>query len=258
MNFALRLSAMIITGLFFANCSFAADFFREGNMLKISGPIEPGDYQKLLRSLRVRENMAALMVGVSLNSPGGNVSEAFKIADLIEKLYTTTNVADGNSCASSCIVLYAAGASRLIGRNGRLGVHRVTLDSPDLSVSRTTTPVKAATRNVESYLRDRGIPRKILDKMNETSSSDIYWITMRWLIEEDLYGAISYQPRFIDIASKTCGPDPIALAMRDNTRPTEQLKGKLNEWLACIDTVKDFNQEQHLPEVMRAVSEARK
>lgn len=59
---------------------------------------------------------------IHLNSDGGRVEEARKLASLIEsrKLSTYTSL----GCSSACIIPYAAGMERLIDNNARLGFHQ--------------------------------------------------------------------------------------------------------------------------------------
>lgn len=90
-----------------------------GETLHISGRIESHIYNflayeaKALRSVRT----------VELDSYGGNTTWALEIAAKLRALKLTTKLAPGKNCASSCVVLFAAGARRLAAADAWFGIH---------------------------------------------------------------------------------------------------------------------------------------
>lgn len=231
----------------------AADFavgkgaFTSGALvITISGKIEKGDYVRLLKFLKpdyskstpeeVFKNRLAFQKTVVLDSSGGDVSEAMKIANLIEKSYANTEVPKGGRCYSSCFLIWAGGARHLLG--GEIGVHRITLAGNDTNIAKSEKVVVPASQSVESYLLRVGIPRRIVDKMNETSSSDLFKFDGQWLWHEDLLDAIQYRPSFIDVAQKRCGVDPTAEDVRA-LRTYDKTKSR--SWIGCIEGVRYEN-----------------
>lgn len=208
-----RLSAAIFCLLFSVH-AFSADIsLVEKKGILISGKIENGDYRKFQKFLDAGgENLQGFYARVFLNSRGGNVAEAMKIANLIEKGYTITSIRENEVCFSACVLLWAGGVERDL--LGKLGLHRISNSKRDLSVTETENSISPTSQVVESYLLRMGIPRLIIDKMNETLSTDLFIVDLRWVSKNDLNSAMSYRPSYIEVAEKNCGKNPYILAMK--------------------------------------------
>lgn len=210
-----------------------------------------GDYTKLLQFLdKSPSNRKAFFNSIYLDSKGGDVVEAMKMASLLDKSYSNTFVLTDAVCLSSCVLLWASGVSRTL--QGRLGVHRLTLARDEMSVSKTEKIVGPASQSVESYLVRMGIPRRIIDKMNETSAKDLFIIDLPWLVREDLSNAIHYRPTFIDVAEKKCGPSPVVVSMKNQTPPN---RDSFMKWMLCVDDVREENQVIELPNIFALVQD---
>lgn len=186
-----------------------------GTSILIRGRIDPGDHEKLLRLLRGK------YVGntVSLDSPGGSVLEALKLAAVVEQASLSTQVAGGAICESACFFIYLAGTWRratgaevfsdpdqwshrreLLGREppGVLGIHRpysAQISSPENDQLRVM-------RAVTNYLERRLIPRRIIDEMMSRPSNDVYWLT-----STDLHDIGVHPPNVEEYLIRTCGLD---------------------------------------------------
>lgn len=223
-------------------------FSRSGGM-EISGEIKTGDYARLLDFLRSStKNQSHFLNNVVLDSPGGNVIEAMKIANLMEKNYAQVFVLDGARCFSSCFILWASASVRTIIKSGKLGVHRITLSQYGGNLSKAERSLAPVSQGVESYLLKVGIPRRIVDKMNETSSADLFVFDLPWLVNENLYDAMSYRPSLIDMAQKKCGRDPFAEAGRKGLRPDQLDRDSVMQWLQCVESVREENQNSRTRE----------
>lgn len=87
----------------------------------ITGRIDPGDEAHFLSSLsRLRRGGT---IEVHLNSPGGSVLAAMKIADIVHRAGLTTHVPYRATCASACVLLFAAGVTRIADANSTIAVH---------------------------------------------------------------------------------------------------------------------------------------
>ena len=73
------------------------------------------------------------------------------------------------------------------------------------SMAETEKMLNDVGMSVESYLRSAGIPERVIEKARETSPSEMFRITPRWLSENDI--RLDYRPAFIDVVSKECGSD---------------------------------------------------
>ena len=89
-----------------------------------SGTIQSGDARKLTRALgragRDEQGTKQLL----LNSAGGMVLEALKMADVMSRVGVSTIVPKGSVCASACAsVVFVAGKYRRLDRGGSLAIH---------------------------------------------------------------------------------------------------------------------------------------
>lgn len=226
----------------------------------IHGEIVHGDYEKFQLFLLTSDNLWSYLNGVVLSSPGGDVVEALKFANLFEKSYADVWVIGGSEmavsgCSSSCFIMYAGGVERHI-TAGELGVHRISLRELQPDIQKAKVLISPLATDISTYLSQQGIPRLIIDKMNETPASDIYKIDHWTLNDMGLGQAMKYNPIFIDLVDKTCGrnPDPFP-GKFTNERPaldnhTTQL---LSEWVKCKEKLKNKNRGRFLGEEVAAL-----
>lgn len=198
---------IVIIGLISGHVNAADISLRSPQGILISGKIEAGDYIKLKNFLLEQKNLENFTALVELNSPGGNVDEAIKISNLLKMGFAKVAVLKGDVCFSSCFLIYAGGVQRIL--LGKLGVHRLSLAEDDITVKNNEKLVGQKSKKVESFLLSMGIPRKIIDKMNETSPADLFIIDQKYLNQEKLVYAMEYQPNFIDVVEKECRLDPV-------------------------------------------------
>src|SRR5207247_479651 len=110
----LRLTAFASMAALLATvqCAYAMQFARvplEDNevVIRARGPIIEGDFERLLA---FASNLPASdrIIGFSLDSPGGRILEAEKIAGIIHRAGFPVLVSSGSECASACFLLLAA------------------------------------------------------------------------------------------------------------------------------------------------------
>src|SRR5437762_370804 len=83
----------------------------DNGTILVSGRIALGDasrFESLLSSLGARGKTE-----VQLDSPGGLLQEAVKIAEVVRKAGLTTRVPYRATCASACTLIFAAGSKRI-------------------------------------------------------------------------------------------------------------------------------------------------
>jgi len=247
-NNMLRVIATLFASVFFGVCmpAGAADISAYQRGVLIQGSIQKGDYARLIQFVRHPDNYGRFARTVYLDSPGGDVAEAIKIANLLDKSYASTHVASGARCYSACFILWMSGVARHVSSGATLGVHRIHVKHGEDSVDPQSAYFTRLARSVENYMSGLGTPRAILDKMNATASADLFVISPRWLAEQQLLAAMSYRLGFIDAAQASCGPEPLAMAMKDRAAPTgedeRQWIGQLKRWINCADELRASNQ----------------
>ncbi|MBN9088406.1 MAG: hypothetical protein J0J01_15985 [Reyranella sp.] len=97
---------------------YAVRLMRDGTEAEVAGGFKYG----LARDAEALFETAPNLRVVHLNSAGGRLGEAAKLARLIKARGLATYSAD--VCASACTVAYAAGSARYLRAGARLGFHR--------------------------------------------------------------------------------------------------------------------------------------
>lgn|GEM_PF-1849620 len=181
--------------------------------LILSGSTVAGDAEKLARTLLAPlPDKPFLAAEIVLNSEGGDLNEAVRIATLIKGLHLDTRVRGGDRCASACFLIFLAGDKRIAGervggamRQGRIGLHRPFLNpeafkkaDPTIAIARQQHEM----RKLTEYLRNENVPLRLIDEMMGHASNDIYWMS-----NDDMWQLGEYNPGLEEILIARCGYD---------------------------------------------------
>ncbi|MBN9669666.1 hypothetical protein [Roseibium aggregatum] len=117
---------------------------------RIDGQIGRGDGERIIEYLQTAldrvdrdqldDPLAISPFSVCLNSPGGSLTEATRIAAFLLENWIGTVVDDGDSCLSACSIIFlmgntdgdlGKGLNRKLHVNATLGLHRPSVDAPD-------------------------------------------------------------------------------------------------------------------------------
>jgi hypothetical protein len=180
--------------------------------LGLSGEIKNGDAEKLAETFTIPFLDRRLI----LDSPGGDVEEALRIASLVKTLHLITIVKDGSTCASSCFFIFLAGDQHLaIGIlapdgpsitskvSGYIGLHRPYIK---LNPAKRDGSIEAEKRQHDimqimgTYLRNQDVPQRLIDLMMSRPSNDIYWLT-----QNDIDQLGEYSPGREELLIARCG-----------------------------------------------------
>jgi len=148
---------------------------------------------------------------LSLDSPGGDLREAIKLARLVRDVGFTTIVEKDARCISACFMLYAAGFTRL-GQQGEqpfshpaistIGVHRAFID-PEvmkrLGPAEAREVVRASVTISTAALREFDVPEPIIALMQATPASGVRFLT------SDQLNTFAETPWLVDLAHARCG-----------------------------------------------------
>jgi len=244
----MRAIVTLLISVFAGVClpAVAADILAYQRGVLIQGPIEKGDYARLIEFVRQPDNYGRFARMIYLDSSGGDVVEAIKIAHLLDKSYAATHVASGARCYSACFILWMSGVTRHVSSGATLGVHRIHVQAREGHLDQQSAYVSQIARAVENYMSGLGTPRAILDKMNATAPADLFVISPRWLAEQHLLTAVSYRLGFIDAAQARCGPEPLAQAMKERAPPVDaeadRWVAQIKSWIICADELRASNQ----------------
>lgn len=164
---------------------------REGAELELSGPITFGATDAVKALFKTHPDIKIL----HLNSAGGRIAEARRLAAFIEARGLITYTATG--CASASVLPFAAGRERLIGPDAALGFHQYTfpgMDQEDFEVEYDKD---------KKFLAARGIAPEFIDKIFE-APSDQFWTPSH----EELFAAgyVTRYPQENEVALSGAGP----------------------------------------------------
>lgn len=150
------------------------------DIFTLSGEIRPGDYDRLIAYFKNDPHGFVNVNSISLDSPGGSVPEAMKLAKFIKETSRNTMVVEGARCMSACFFLLVAGGDRFLNENGKLGIHRPYYDPVGykfLSPTKAREAYEKLDDVVRQFLTAVRIPDDIVRVMFSTPSSSIKLFT---------------------------------------------------------------------------------
>lgn len=245
---------------------FAATFATDdlGLSITMSGEIRSGDAERLVSIfLAVKPIYANLYLypsSLNLDSPGGDVAEAIRIADLVKVLsLSVATVPDGKGvCASSCFLIYVAALERSAtgvdtlktegakGNLGLLGIHRPYLqqhaDGPEGAKRQ-----EQIMNDMRGYLIKAGVGHGLIDKMMAHASNDIYWLNA-----EEVRALGRYAPGVEEQLISKCG---YSMRRESNLTAHEFINSHQSGVLKCVS---DYKIKTYEPLKNSAVDRMRK
>jgi hypothetical protein len=149
------------------------------NGVAATGPIEPGDTEKLERYLERLPHKAN--TGVYFSSLGGSLAEGISLGRLLHTRRIKTIVEGNAMCASACALAFLGG----VDPNGRkwmsstttsrLGFH--AFRNGDGSLVANTDDTQAIVAAILRYGLDVQAPMDIFVRNFETPASSVYWFS---------------------------------------------------------------------------------
>jgi hypothetical protein len=203
------------------SANFSDNSCAEGHCtISMRGAIGHGDYDQFmnrLASIYVRQEINKIpkssSVFLELDSLGGDIKEAIKIAESLTENTVVTNVGPDASCVSACVVVLAGGIARVV--YGRIGIHR-----PFLSDSSSPEKARIAFDEIKPKIKilfeNSGVDPALWDSMMAIPSSKV-----RYLSDQEIenYGLKGRNPAHFDhidsVRAKRYGIDKIELFRRD-------------------------------------------
>lgn len=189
--------------------------------LRLSGEIVPGDTERIIGKVLAINPIVGrtylLPSSIWIDSPGGDIREAMRLASLVKAAYLNVTVVPGGKgvCASSCFFIYLAGQRRsasgidriredgALHSLGPLGIHRpyyeVTSGGPD-AAARQERLMDA----IMDFLRNERVPQSLIDQMMSHPSNDVYWLNSQEIrslgsyragVEEELIQKCGYSAK---------------------------------------------------------------
>lgn len=166
----------------------------ENGRVYVGGAIQKGDAQKLFNAIYLG-NVEGFFMQVNrlviLESPGGDVSEALKMAKLLSSSYASTQVR--NQCESACFLLYASGAQRIPPSTDswpRLGIHNVYMTrmaSVGMELADIANATREANLQMQAALRAQEVPEALIDKMVRIPGDQMFYLGPKEVAEIGMF-----------------------------------------------------------------------
>ena len=141
-----------------------------GTVVVGTGPIVVGDRAKLVTLLDGLPLQAPAKI-MLLDSPGGSVIEAERLADTVRSNRLSVGVVGTDMCASACFLLFAASLDKFAQVGARIGVHSVSLNA--IETMNTLAITTAMARDAAGY----GVPAAIVGRMVTTEPGQMAWLS---------------------------------------------------------------------------------
>jgi hypothetical protein len=149
----------------------------------MSGEIKRGDVERF-RNFAEAHSSDVVVGTTILDSPGGDVDEAMRLAQVARDLILRITVPAGFHCVSACFFIYVASAYR-VAWSQTLGVHRPRFDAAvirGMSLAEAQKAHDEGFARAKAWLQAQFVPQALIDKLLSLPSSQVYWLT-----DEDIY-----------------------------------------------------------------------
>jgi hypothetical protein len=158
--------------------AYSLRLMRNNTELELAGGIPIGTTD----AVRIMLDSSATVRVIHLNSTGGRITEANKLATLISQrqLITYTRT----SCSSACALAFLAGRERYIGEQGRIGFHSASVNG---STGSHDLDVNASFREVLSRI---GATSQFISKATTTSPQNMWFPTAEELKQQHIITAV--------------------------------------------------------------------
>ena len=137
--------------------------------ISISGNIAPGDIDALRASIKAANDAGKLVTSLRLNSAGGNLLEAVRLAAAVKLAKMSTNVGQSATCASACFLIFAAGETKYANISARIGVH---------NAAEKGVVSRAATTSMADVAKELDVPWSIIRRMINTLPGEVEWLSL--------------------------------------------------------------------------------
>ena len=150
-----------------------------GPALLLHGEIFLGDTDRIVPKL-LRMYQRGGTPRLILDSGGGNLIDAEKLALLIHRAGIPVAVMAGRMCASACFLLFAASPDKSASTEALIGVHSASLFGDENLATLPITMLMA--REASNF----GVPPDVIGRMVTTKPSDMAWLTAEELKKMDV------------------------------------------------------------------------
>ncbi|OWQ86319.1 hypothetical protein CDN99_21030 [Roseateles aquatilis] len=157
----------------------------DGRTLRLNGPIGVGDARRLAALLEASPTVRMFEVA----SPGGRLTEAERIVDLVRRRGASTRAV--GDCQSACTLVFLAGAKRQLMPGAQLGFHRASTGTYNPAFD------EIANQELARTYRRMDLPEDYIHKTLSTPPHRMWYPTSEDLVRHAL---ILPPPKTLDVA----------------------------------------------------------
>lgn len=146
-----------------------------GGLLVASGYIDPGAAARFEAELAAR---GEYVTTVLLNSPGGSLDDALRMAGMIRDKGLATEVGGGALCASSCPLVLAGGTRRTISPKAAVGVHQFySVSAEPGEPAQAMADAQSTTARISRHLAAMGVDPALWLHALDTPPRSLYYLS---------------------------------------------------------------------------------
>lgn len=121
---------------------------------------------------------AGAITEIVLHSPGGSVEDAMRMAALIHERGLDTRILPDGYCASSCPLVFAAGAARIAADTSWIGVHQIfALSNAYGTLSEGLEQAQSLSAEAQLQLVEFGVDPRVWIHAMQTPKDELYLFT---------------------------------------------------------------------------------
>jgi ATP-dependent protease ClpP protease subunit len=147
--------------LIWPTTTFASVIFPWEAFIYISGEIEKGDDNIFSEVVKKSVKPAVVII----DSPGGNVGAAINIGKIIRKKGFAVSVQNDKTCASSCVMILAAGVTRIVYERAKVVIHRPYIDGELKGDGDYDANYKNMLELLNNYFHEMNVPNTLVSRM---------------------------------------------------------------------------------------------
>lgn len=139
------------------------------HIIKLQGEIVQGDFVRVRDFIDKASRDKERRLVILIDSPGGSVVEGWDIAAFV--FDNRLPVAVHRDCESACFMIFAAGSTRLVGPDSRIGVHSANISGEENPLS------TASTVEMGRLLDHYGVPASVIGQLVTHAPDQMYFLT---------------------------------------------------------------------------------
>lgn len=141
------------------------------DIIELRGAIEDGDLDRLRALAAPDRQKSGPVVGLTLNSRGGEIAEADRLSQFVGQKGWDVAVSARSICASACFLLLASGRRKLVHEDAYVGIHGAANRN-----GQQDQGALAATTIMARAFKRLGVPDNLVGRMVTTPPDAMAWL----------------------------------------------------------------------------------